>query len=242
MTSIHEPGAAEDVARYLRSGDYESDLAASQVMWSAPGLVEAAGSFVLLTYFANPRLLAVRAGGGPGVSLRTAIDGHREREFLHGIIGIGPDGGPGAGIRDSTVLRTVERLRERHLLYPGMTASYMKFIGGLLAIAPLRLRAHRAQRLSAPVNGRYWRYIAMVMRLLAADLGTAPATDRSCRRFDRSTAMLSPEGRVLILGFAGRHPRHVEHALPLLFPASRQVVERTLAGRTGGVAASRLAG
>ncbi|NES28113.1 hypothetical protein GCE86_08805 [Micromonospora terminaliae] len=227
MTGEHRPDQFADVARYVRSAEYEADLAACRAVWSTPGVVETAGSFVLLTYFANPTLLAVRAAG-PTASLRTAIDGHREREFLNGIIGLGA-GGPGnAGIRDEKVMRRAERLREAHLQYPGMTVPYMHFIGGLLAIAPLRLRAHRDEQLSPAVGERYWCYITNVMRLLAANLATVPATERSCREFDQSTAGPSPEGEELIRAFSGRHPRHVAQAMPMLFPASRRVVDGAL--------------
>jgi hypothetical protein len=232
MAPTRCPDPLLEIRRYVRSRGYDADLAATQLMWSAPDLVEVAGSFVLLTYFANPRLLAVRAHDA---SLRTAVDGHRERQFLCGIVGLESDGRPGAGIRDAAVLRNVERLREHHLAYPGMTRPFMGFVAGLLAIAPLRLRADRNEPVAAAVSKRYWRYMRLVMRLLAADLGTVRSTNRSCREFDELTSGPSADGRELIAGFARRHPRHVEQALAIAFPASQRVIAGALADTRNAV-------
>ncbi len=216
-----------DVDRYVRSRGYGGDLAATQAMWSAPGIVEAAGSFVLLTYFTSPSLLAVRARNAAG-SLRTAIDGHREQSFLEGILGLGADDRSGGGIRNPAVRQAVEHLRDRHLEYPGMTGAYMELIAGLLAIAPLRVRAHYDERVTGVVSSRYWRYITRVMRLLTADLGSPRSVDRHCRRFDESGSGPSTDGCELIIEFSRRHPRHVARAVPVLFPAARRVVQQAL--------------
>jgi hypothetical protein len=220
-----EPPA--DVDRYVESWRYPGDLAATRAMWAHPGIVEAAGSFILLTYFASPGLLTVRAPGAAD-SLRTAVDGHRERSFLESVIGVSADDRSGGGIRNPAVRRRVEHLRDRHLDYPGMTGASMTLIAGLIAIAPLRLRVHYDQRLTARVDARYWHYITRVMRLLAADLGSRRSVDRFCGRFVDADAGLSADGADLIAGFSQRHPGHVARALPVLFPATRQVVARLL--------------
>jgi hypothetical protein len=225
--SAREPAPSRDIDQYVRSRSYDGDLAATQAMWSAPGIVETAGSFVLLTYFAVPGLLAVRAPNAAG-SLRTAIDGHRERSFLEGIVGFGAHDQSSGGIRNPTVRRVVEQLRDRHLEYPGMTVAYMELVAGLLAIAPLRLRAHYDERVTGMVSARYWRYITRVMRLLATDLGSARSVDRHCRRYVESGAGPSTDGCELITGFSRRHPCHVARAVPVLFPAARRVVRQVL--------------
>lgn len=236
--SARKQDPSRDVDRYVRSHGYGGDLAATQAMWSAPGIVEAAGSFVLLTYFASPGLLTVRAPNAAG-SLRTAIDGHRERSFLEGIIGFGADVRSGGGIRNSAVRRGVEHLRDRHLEYPGMTGAYLELIAGLLAIAPLRVRAHYDEHVSDVVRARYWRYITRVMRLLAADLGSARSVDRHCRHFVESGSGLSTDGCELIVEFSRRHPRHVARAVPVLFPASRRIVQQVLVDVDDSVAQTR---
>jgi len=225
---VHRPGTSRGIDRYVRSRWYAGDLAAAQAVWRHPGIVEAAGSFVLLTYFASPGLLAVRAPDVGG-SLRTAVDGHRERSFLEGIVGFGVDDSTRGGIGNPAVRRRVERLRDRHLEYPGMTEAYMSLVAGLLAIAPLRLHAHYGELVTAAVAARYWHYIRRVMRMLAPDLGGPGSTARRCGRLVEAGAGPSAAGRELILEFSQRHPEHVARAVPILFPAARQVVQQALA-------------
>jgi len=193
--------------------------------------VATAGAFVLLTYFANPTLLAVRSPDVQGV-LRTANDGHRERAFLACLMGLDLDVGGvlGGGIHDAEVRRLAEGVNERHRAFPGMTDAYMRHIAGLLALAPLRVRRLSGNSPVPTTRTRYWRYATRAMGLFAVELGGLRSVERDCAHHDQLEAALSSDGSELIGGFAERHPDHVSQALPVLFPRARAAVRAALAG------------
>src|SRR5262245_21894703 len=119
---------------------FGAELEAAQRMWSDAGVMEASGTLVLLTYFAIPDLLAVRPVGG---SLRTAVDGHREREFLRAVLGLNENALGGIG--NPAVRVRTRMLAQRHREYPGMQDAHMHFIAGLLALAPLLVAGSRTE-------------------------------------------------------------------------------------------------
>jgi hypothetical protein len=159
--------------------------------------------------------------------LRAAVDGHREREFLETMLGLSRDL-PG-GIRDPGVRDRADRLRHRHLDYPGMRPEYMAFVAGLLALSPLRVRDQQGVRAAVEDRDRYWRYITEVMLRLGAELGPIADVEQGCGAFVQVHAGESGDGRDLIAAFAARHARHVRQAIPALFPAARRVVRQALA-------------
>lgn len=208
---------------YIESEAYSTDLQAAQATWSTPGVLEAAGSLVLLTYFSVPDLLAVQPGG-PG-SVRTAIDGHREQRFLRELVGLSTDEGRTGGFGNPAVRASIVRLGKNHLGYPGMTGEFMEFIAELLAISPLRVRPAVGGPVPPAEADRYWRYMRMGMSLLGTLLRPRAEVEASITVFTESRARLCALGRELIGYYVDRHPTHVTSALPALSPAARAVVE-----------------
>jgi hypothetical protein len=207
---------------YPPSSQYEGDLATTCRVWSAPDVMETAGTIAMLTYFSLPNLLAVQSGTDAG-ALRIRVDGLRERVFLEGMVGLAADPSLRGGIRNPEVRTGMQLLRQRHCDYPGMLNEHMSFVGGLLAIAPFRTGLlswpdHEALR-------SYWRYMSNAMNVLGIDLPeTIHETERACDSFVRAHADRCELGDVLISYYRSRHPTHVTRALPALFPDTATVV------------------
>lgn len=226
------PAEAEGQARlstseaYLSSPDYDADIAATASVWSGTGVLETAGTFVLLTYFTIPCLLAVQPAGAG--SIRTAIDGHRERTFLEGLVGLGVTGVP-SGIARADVRAGLERLRTRHAGYAGMRAEYMDFVGALLAIAPLRTRALLGEPAEESAVRRYLRYMTHAMALLGIGLTDVSSLGRTAERFTVSSSGRSPLGDDLLRHYRERHRAYFGATFDALFPATREIVVSALA-------------
>jgi hypothetical protein len=209
---------------YVRSSEYDEDLIATIRIWSEPGLLETAGTFVLLTYFAMPDLLAVESDDVYG-GVRAVTDGHRERTFLKIILGLADKPSGPSGLRDPKAKESLIRLRDHHYALPRMTKDYMTLIGGLLAIAPLRVHGVCANQHIGDDAPRYWRYIANAMRVLDVGLGSIDAVTAWCESFVHAGSGRCELGDKLIRYYCGRHPGHVETALPAMFPAARALVQ-----------------
>jgi hypothetical protein len=213
-----------DVMTYVGSETYSTDLAAAQAVWSAPGVLEAAGSLVLLTYFSVPDLLAVQAAGSG--SPRTAIDGHREQRFLREMLGLTVDERRGGGFGNPAVRESIVWLGKHHLGYPGMTGEFMEFIAEMLTMSPLRVQPLiGGPAPSTEEVDHYWRYMCMGMSLLGARLRPRPDAEAFITGFTERRARPCALGRELIGYYLARHPTPVRGALRGLAPAARAVVE-----------------
>ena len=222
MSHPSVPNDADDgIEAYIRSDHYDEDLGAARRMWSSEGVMEVAGSVVLLTYFSLPSLLGVR----PVESTRFSglIDGRLEREFLRTFLGLSGNAEE-AGIRDAGTRGAIRHLSARHLEYAGMDGAYMEFISGLLMVAPLQVRDTMGMRRQAD-DTAYWRYMSHAMTLLRARFGARVEVESMCREFVMKHAGVSDVGRAMIRGYADRHPRHVALALPMVLPGAREVAE-----------------
>jgi hypothetical protein len=187
--------------------------------------LEIAGAFVFLTYLTMPALTAVR---GPEGLPRSTLDGMAERTFLLRLLGLSAEPSWTGGIANPRVRRLAEAVAERHSGMPGMRQEYMDVIGSLIAVAPLRTRAELGRPPSPGEVPRYWRYMSAVLSLMGIQLRSSAGAEEKCQVFVEEHAEFSADGQAMISSFAQRHPRYVTSALPVLFPASRSVVEAAL--------------
>lgn len=214
--------AVED---YACSAGYVSDLDAVRAVWSGPGLVETAGSFVLLTYLSLPVLTAVRAPGA--ARARPVLDGVGERTFLLRLLGLSPESGWAGGLANRRVRRMAADLARGHGDFPGMRREYMDVVAALVALSPLFVQARDRLPAGADVH-RYWRYMTSAMGAVDARLGGRGEAEHLCRAFCEEHAAPSPRGEEMLAQFAGRHPRYVAAAVPLLFAKPGAVVGAAL--------------
>ncbi|MEV0238027.1 hypothetical protein [Nonomuraea sp. NPDC050786] len=208
---------------YIESANYDSDLAAVRSLWQVPLIAETAGVLVFLTYLALPVLLAVQ--GDSGTMARSTLDGRTERRFLLRLLGLTEEPAWCDGIRNPRVRALACDLAARHVRLPGMHASYLRFIGGMIALAPSLVTGRQPTAASSS-----WRYVTHAMSVLHAPLDDPPAELARCAAFVSRYASPSDAGTVMARELAVRHTRHVSAAIPALFPESRSAVLLMLQG------------
>ena len=211
-----------DTYRYVESPDYDTDLLATDFVWTGPLVLETAGAFVFLTYLSLPVLVAVRSSRG--VPARSALDGEQERIFLLRLLDLTGQGAWQGGIRNTRVQHMAAKLKQRHADFDGMRPEYINFIGAIIALGPLRVRQCAGQHVDRQDRVKYWRYMTHTLSLLGADVGTEQAAQAGCASFIAAHAAPSADGSLLFESLIQHHPRFVERALPALFSRSRSTV------------------
>ncbi len=213
----------EDVLGYVSSAGYAGDLSAARAVWEPDRILGGAGMFVFTTYATLPPLTGVGSADGRGeaLMLRKAVGERREKEVLLRLFGIGRTG----GIADPGVRRMLAGIGDRHRRLKGMTSEYLDLFAGVIAIAPLRLRAALGLVLDDDCHRRYWRYTRHAMALVGAELGEQDVVSRRCARFVARHTGTGPRIAGYLDHLFAAHPNHVATARESLFPATRRVVD-----------------
>jgi hypothetical protein len=214
-----------DLESYVASPGYPYDLAATRRIWSEPAVAGISGIYIFLLYLSVPVLLDVRSGRGSPA--RSALDGERERAFLMNITGCTEHDSWGGGIRNRRVQRQASLLGRCHAGFSGMKREYLDFIGAVVTLAPLEVRAELRTPVDAGLRCGYWRYMSHAISLLNADIGDEPSAWDRCRDFVDAYGAPSSEGRRLYASLQSRHPWYVDRAVPIL-PGRAQSVVSTL--------------
>lgn len=214
--------APGDIQPYVASSEYSYGLAATQLMWSRPKITATAGVYVFLFYLSVPVLLGVRSS--TGLPARPALDGERERDFLMNITGCTKNDQLRGGISNLRVQRQARLLGHRHAKFNGMRPDYLDFIGTVVTLAPLEVRARLDSFTDPQLQGRYWRYMHRAMSLLCADIGDETGARDRCLAFIDAHAAASTEGSRLYASLQARHPRYVERAMCILPPRVQAII------------------
>jgi len=199
---------------YVASPSYSYDLATTRRIWSEPAITGIAGVYVFLVYLSLPVLLDVRSGSG--LPARSALDGERERAFLMNITGCTEDDRWCGGIRNRQVQRQASLLGRHHAGFRGMKPEYLDFVGAVVALAPLEVRARLEAPVDAGLRRSYWRYMSHAMLLMKADIGDEPTAWDRCLDFIDAHAGHSGEACRLYESLRSRHSWYVERTVPML--------------------------
>jgi hypothetical protein len=214
---------SQDIRRYIESQTYVDDLAATRTAWGEPPIPEIAGVFVFLTYLSLPSLVAVRSGRG--ATARSTLDGRREYLFLRRMLGVDDQASWHGGIANPRVRRLAGTVHEHHRRFAGMKTAYLDFLAATLTLAPLRVRRCLGAPLGEGDRGRYWRYMGHAMSLVGGGGLSERVAEERCRQFVEARAGVSADGERLYSALLMRHPRYVQLAGPVLYAASRRVVQ-----------------
>jgi hypothetical protein len=215
---------------YTSSPDYVGDLAAARAVWEPSRVLGGAGMFVFTTYATLPLLTSVGSvdGSGDALMLRKVVGVRREKELLVRLLGIGDSG----GLVDPGVRRMLTELGDRHRRLRGMRAEYLDLFAGVIALAPLRVRATVGLTLDAALYDRYWRYMRHALGLLGAQLGERRAVSRSCARFVGRHTGAGPRTAAYLEHLYAAHPAHMRTCVAALFPQTRCLLRETTGVRT----------
>jgi hypothetical protein len=213
---------------YVNSPDYAGDLAAARTVWEPSPVLGGAGMFVFTTYATLPLLTSVGSadGSGDALMLRKLVGMKREKELLARLFGIGDAG----GLANPEVRRMLTGLGDRHRRLRGMTSEYLDLFAGVIAIAPLRIRATLGLE-SGPCD-RYWRYMRHSFGMFGADLGDRDAVTRSCARFIASNTGAGPRTAAYVEHLFAAHPDHMRTCANALFPETSRVLREVTGVRT----------
>jgi hypothetical protein len=209
---------------YVNSPDYAGDLAAARTVWEPSPVLGGAGMFVFTTYATLPSLTSV--GSGDALMLRKIVGMKREKELIVSLLGLGDSG----GLADPGVRRMLTELGDRHRRLHGMTAEYLDLFAGVIAIAPLRVRATLG--LESDSCDRYWRYMRHSFALLGAALGERDAVTRSCARFIAHNTGAGPRTAAYLEHLYAAYPDHMRTCANALFPESSRMLREVTGVRT----------